>query len=57
MGHTVHILESNPMALLHNQGTGIVTGGDVQDFFACYDTTYTPIVVMSYLRQYLSQQG
>lgn len=55
LGRNVRILERNPTPLLHNQGAGIVAGGDVQAWFDRYDLTKTPIAVTSPWRQYLDR--
>lgn len=57
LGHTVRIYERNPTPLLHNQGAGVVAGGDTQAFFSKFDATKRPIAVTSRLRQYLDPQG
>ena len=57
LGHIVRIFERNPTPLLHNQGAGVVAGGDTQAFFNKYDATNRPIAVTSKLRQYLDLQG
>lgn len=57
LGHVVRIFERNPTPLLHNQGAGVVAGGDTQAFFNKYDATKRPIAVTSKLRQYLDLQG
>ena len=57
LGHHVRIFERNPTPLLHNQGAGVVAGGDTQAFFTKYDATKRPIAVTSKLRQYLDLQG
>lgn len=57
LGHVVRIFERNPTPLLHNQGAGVVAGGDTQAFFNKYDATRRPIAVTSKLRQYLDLQG
>ena len=57
LGHAVKILERNPTPLLHDQGAGIVAGGEVQEFFDKYDLTRTPIAVASKIRHYLDKQG
>ncbi|KAL9088138.1 MAG: hypothetical protein Q9159_003256 [Coniocarpon cinnabarinum] len=56
-GHDVTILERNPTALLHNQGAGIVAGGDTLEFFERYDRCNRPIAVSSYGRQYYDKHG
>ena len=64
LGHNVRILERNPTPLLHNQGAGIVAGGDVQAFFSRYDRSNRTrgrnidgLVVTSHARQYLNHEG
>ncbi|KAK4692996.1 hypothetical protein P7C71_g4313, partial [Lecanoromycetidae sp. Uapishka_2] len=57
LGHAVRIFERNPTPLLHNQGAGVVAGGDTQAFFTKFDATKRPIAVTSRLRQYLDLQG
>ena len=53
----MRILERNPTPLLHNQGAGIVAGGDVQAFFERYDRTRHGIAVSSHARQHLNRRG
>lgn len=57
MGHDVTILERNPTALLHDQGAGIVAGGDTLAFFRHYVRSDRPLAVSSYKRQYLDKEG
>ncbi|MCJ1366225.1 hypothetical protein MMC16_005351 [Acarospora aff. strigata] len=57
LGHHVRILERNPTSLLHNQGAGVVAGGDTQEFFHKHDATNRPIAVTSRLRHYLDIDG
>ena len=57
LGHIVSIFERNPTPLLHNQGAGVVAGGDVKAFFSRYDKTKRPIAVPSRLRHYLDRDG
>ena len=64
LGHNVRILERNPTPLLHDQGAGIVAGGDTQAFFSKYDRSNRTrggrvggLVVMSHARQYLNRNG
>lgn len=57
LGHNVRILERNPTPLLHNQGAGVVAGGDTQDFFHRHDATQRAIAVTSRLRHYLDLEG
>lgn len=56
-GHSITILERSPTPLLHDQGAGVVAGGPLQDYFARYDATRTPIAVTSRARQYLDIGG
>ena len=51
------ILERNPTPLLHNQGAGIVAGGDVLEFFEKYISSWRSIGVESQLRQHLDRNG
>lgn len=55
--HRITILERNPTPLLHNQGAGIVAGGDTLNFFKRYDRCDRPIAVSSQRRQYLNKDG
>ncbi|KAF2477662.1 FAD/NAD(P)-binding domain-containing protein [Lindgomyces ingoldianus] len=57
LGHAVTILERNPTALLHNQGAGIVAGGDTLTFFKRYDRCGRQLAVSSQRRQYLDKEG
>lgn len=57
LGHNVTILERNPTALLHNQGAGIVAGGDTLTFFKRYDRCGRKLAVSSQRRQYLNKDG
>ena len=57
LGHNVTILERNPTQLLHNQGAGIVAGGDMLAFFKKYDRCQRPIAVTSQKRMYFNQDG
>ena len=57
LSHKVTILERNPTKLLHNQGAGIVAGGDTLSFFKRYDRCERPIAVSSQRRQYLDKEG
>lgn len=56
-GYNTTLLERTPENLLHNQGAGIVAGGDTIDFFSKYDRTGQPVAVPSYKRIYLDKQG
>ena len=51
------ILERNPTPLLHNQGAGIVAGGDLLKFFEQYISSWKQIGVESQLRQHLDRNG
>ncbi|KAF1937041.1 FAD/NAD(P)-binding domain-containing protein [Clathrospora elynae] len=55
--HTITLLERNPTALLHNQGAGIVAGGDTLAFFKRYDRCNRDLAVSSIRRQYLDRDG
>jgi 2-polyprenyl-6-methoxyphenol hydroxylase-like FAD-dependent oxidoreductase len=57
LGHNITILERNPTPLLHNQGAGIVAGGDTLAFFKRYDRTGREIAISSKRRQYLDKHG
>lgn len=57
LGHNVRIFERSPTPLLHDQGAGIVAGGDTRAFLDHYDETRTPSAVPSYTRLYLDKQG
>ncbi|PVI05010.1 monooxygenase [Periconia macrospinosa] len=55
--HSITILERNPTPLLHNQGAGIVAGGDTLTFFKRYDRCNRKLAVSSQRRQYLNRNG
>lgn len=55
--HNITLLERNPNALLHNQGAGIVAGGDTLAFFKRYDRCDRTLAVSSIRRQYLNKDG
>lgn len=57
LGHDTTILERSPTALLHNQGAGIVAGGDTLNFFNKYVRSERPIAVSSHKRMYLGRNG
>ena len=57
LGHKVTILERSPTPLLHNQGAGVVAGGETQAFYAKHDLSRTPIAVHSKQRLYLDKEG
>ena len=50
-------IERNPSPLLHDQGAGIVAGGDTLDFFKKYDRCKRPFAVSSQKRMYLDISG
>ena len=56
-GYRTTILERNPTNLLHNQGAGIVAGGDTLKWFEQYDRCKRPVAVPSQKRMYLNQKG
>ena len=56
-GHDVTIFERSPSPLLHNQGAGVVAGGETQAFYSRYDLTRRPIAVISAQRLYLNKVG
>ncbi|KAF2026914.1 hypothetical protein EK21DRAFT_102878 [Setomelanomma holmii] len=55
--HNITLLERNPTALLHNQGAGIVAGGDTLAFFKRYDKCERDLAAGSIRRQYLNKDG
>ena len=57
LGHDTVILERNPTPLLHDQGAGIVAGGDYLDFCKKYNRCKQLIAVTSKRRQYLDKAG
>lgn len=57
LGHNVTILERNPTELLHDQGAGIVAGGDTLAFFKRYDRCGRTLAVTSTGRQFLDREG
>ncbi|KAF2094643.1 FAD/NAD(P)-binding domain-containing protein [Rhizodiscina lignyota] len=57
LGHDVTILERNPDNLLHNQGAGIVAGGDTLEFFKRYDRCSRSFAVSSQKRLYLDRDA
>ncbi|RYP08676.1 hypothetical protein DL765_008699 [Monosporascus sp. GIB2] len=57
LGHDTTILERNATPLLHDQGAGIVAGGDTLEFFERYNRCDRPIAVTSRRRQYLNKAG
>ncbi|KAH7065854.1 monooxygenase [Paraphoma chrysanthemicola] len=57
LAHNITLLERNPTALLHNQGAGIVAGGDTLAFFKRYDKCGRDLAAGSIRRQYLNKDG
>lgn len=57
LGHKVTILERSPTPLLHNQGAGVVAGGETQAFYNRHDLSKTPMSVHSKQRLYLDKKG
>ncbi|KAK5946623.1 hypothetical protein PMZ80_000766 [Knufia obscura] len=57
LGHDTTILERNPEKLLHNQGAGIVAGGDSLEFLERYNRCDRPVAVTSQRRQYFNKDG
>lgn len=57
IGHDITILERNSTPLLHDQGAGIVAGGDSLAFLKRYNRCKQPVAVESKRRQYLDQEG
>lgn len=53
----VRILERSTTALLHNQGAGVVAGGDTLQFFEQYVRPGREISVRSPMRHYLDRKG
>lgn len=57
LGHRVTILERSPTPLLHDQGAGIVAGGDTLNFLKQFDKYHREVAVVSPVRHYLDQHG
>ncbi|KIW11402.1 hypothetical protein PV08_10702 [Exophiala spinifera] len=57
LGHRVTILERSPDPLLHDQGAGVVAGGETQAFYHRHDLSKRPIAVTSQARLYLDRAG
>ncbi len=57
LGHDTTILERNAEPLLHDQGAGIVAGGDALEFLERYNRCEQPVAVKSERRQYLDREG
>ena len=53
----VRILERSPTALLHNQGAGVVAGGDTLQFFDQYVRAERDMAITSPMRHYLDHKG
>lgn len=53
----VRILERSPTALLHNQGAGVVAGGETLQFFQEYVRPRRDMAVTSPMRHYLDRKG
>jgi 2-polyprenyl-6-methoxyphenol hydroxylase-like FAD-dependent oxidoreductase len=53
----VRILERSPTALLHNQGAGVVAGGETLQFFEQYVRPGREISIRSPMRHYLDRDG
>lgn len=53
----VRILERSPTALLHNQGAGVVAGGETLQFFQEYVRPGKEMAVTSPMRHYLDRKG
>ena len=57
LGHHVTILERSPTPLLHDQGAGIVAGGETLAWFEKFDSFKREIAVESGERLYLGAKG
>lgn len=57
LGHKVTIFERSPTPLLHDQGAGIVAGGDTLHLLTQFDKTHRDIAVVSPVRHYLNRRG
>jgi 2-polyprenyl-6-methoxyphenol hydroxylase-like FAD-dependent oxidoreductase len=57
LGYTVTILERSPTPLLHDQGAGIVVGGETMAFIYHFEKTNRAMGIRSPLRHYLNRQG
>jgi 2-polyprenyl-6-methoxyphenol hydroxylase-like FAD-dependent oxidoreductase len=55
--HRITILERSPTPLLHDQGAGVVAGGDTLAFFEKHDIFGREIAVESRERLYLDKEG
>jgi 2-polyprenyl-6-methoxyphenol hydroxylase-like FAD-dependent oxidoreductase len=56
-GYDTTILERAPTNLLHNQGAGIVAGGDTLEWFRRYDRCKREVAVPAPKRLYLDKSG
>lgn len=57
LGHRVTILERSPTPLLHDQGAGIVAGGETLAWFTRHDLFRRDVSVRSAARLYLDKGG
>jgi 2-polyprenyl-6-methoxyphenol hydroxylase-like FAD-dependent oxidoreductase len=57
LGHTVTIFERSTSPLLHDQGAGIVAGGETQQFMQLFDKWNRDVAVTSKQRLYLNRAG
>ena len=57
LGYKVTIFERSSTPLLHDQGAGIVAGGDTLEFLTRFDKTKREIAVTSPVRHYLNREG
>ena len=57
LGHRVTILERSPTPLLHDQGAGIVAGGETLSWFTRHDLFRRDVSVRSEARLYLDRAG
>ena len=57
LGHRVTLLERSPSPLLHDQGAGVVAGGETQLLYHRHDLFRREIAVTSKARLYLNKEG
>src|SRR5947207_15525352 len=57
LGHRVTIFERSPTPLRHDQGAGIVAGGDTLEFLNRFDKTKREVSVACPVRHYLNKKG
>ena len=57
LGHEVTIFERSSTPLLHDQGAGIVAGGNILEFLTRFDKTRREIAITSPVRHYLNKKG